>query len=132
MVTDELIRKQYIRQIIRRDAAFIYDTQAEVLRRNFSNERTRELASFLSKRPYQIVGDGLRLTYYFSIFPYLRFLDIKYSRQQEGLRARLALYNRVIWGRLYHETINDLRYGFTQDMKKQIREWLEKMSPDKL
>lgn len=132
MVTDELIKKQYIRQIMKRDAAFIYDTQAEVLRRNFSNERTRELASFLSKRPYQIVGDGLRPTYYFSIFPYLRFLDIKYSRQQEGLRARLTLYNRVIWGRLYHETINDLRYGLTQDMKKQIREWLEKMSPDKL
>lgn len=132
MVTDELIKKQYIRQIMKRDAAFIYDTQAEVLRRNFSNERTRELASFLSKRPYQIVDDGLRPTYYFFIFPYLRFLDIKYSRQQEGLRARLALYNRVIWGRLYNETINDLRYGLTQDMKKQIREWLEKMSPDKL
>jgi len=132
MVTDELIKEQYIRKIIKRDSDFIYETQAEVLRRNFSNERAKELASFLSKKPYDMFGYGLKPNYYFRIFPYLRFLDIKYSRQQEGLRARLALYNRVIWGRLYNETINDLRYGLTQDMKKQIREWLEKMDPDKL
>lgn len=132
MITDDLIKKQFIKQILKRDAAFIYETQAEVLRRNFTNDRAKELASFLVKRPYQIVGDGLRPAYFFFIFPYLRFLDIQYSHQQEGLRARLALYNRVIWGRLYHETISDLRYGLTQDMKKEIREWLEKMNPDKL
>ncbi|WP_455673752.1 hypothetical protein [Phocaeicola sp.] len=132
MITDELIRKQYIKQILKRDAAFIYETQAEVIRRNFTNERAKELASFLVKRPYRIVEDGLRPAYYFSIFPYLRFLDIQYSRQLEGPRARLALYNRVVWGRLYHETINDLRYGLTQDMKKEIQAWLEKMNPEKL
>lgn len=132
MITDELIKKQFIRQILKRDAAFIYATQAEVIRRNFTNDRAKELASFLEKRPYSIVGDGLRPAYYFAIFPYLRFLDIQYSREQQEFRARLSLYNRVIWGRLYHETINDLRYGLTQDMKKEIREWLEKMNPDKL
>lgn len=132
MVTDELIRKQFIHQILRRDAAFIYETQANVVRQNFTNERAKALASFLATRPFSISGDGLKPNYYFNIFPYLRFLDIKYSKQDAGLRSRLALYNRVVWGRLYHETMADLRYGLTQDMKDTIRERLEKMNPGKL
>nr|DAO98109.1 MAG TPA: hypothetical protein [Caudoviricetes sp.] len=132
MVTDELIRKQFIHQILRRDAAFIYETQANVVRQNFENERAKALASFLATRPFSRSGDGLKPNYYFNIFPYLRFLDIKYSKQDAGLRSRLALYNRVVWGRLYHETISDLRYGLTQDMKNNIRERLEKMNPQKL
>lgn len=132
MVTEELIRKQFISQILRRDVGFIYETQAAVLRQNFNNERAMELASFLAARPFRVSGDGLKPQYYMSIFPYLRFLDIKYSRQEVGLRSRLALYNRVVWGRLYHETMNDLRYGLTQDIRETITQRLEKMSPDKL
>lgn len=132
MVTEELIRKQFIHQILKRDAAYIYETQARVIRQNFSNERAKELAAFLASRPFHISGEGLRPTYYFSIFPYLRFLDIKYSREQVGLRQRVALYNRVVWGRLYHETINDLRYGLTQDMKNSITAKLREMNPAKL
>lgn len=132
MVTEELIRKQFIHQILRRDVTFIYETQADVLRQNFSNERAMELSSFLASRPFSVSGDGLKPHYYMSIFPYLRFLDIKYSRQKTGLRSRLALYNRVVWGRLYHETINDLRYGLTQDIRDTITHCLERISFDKL
>lgn len=132
MVTEELIRKQFIHQILRRDVGFIYETQANVLRQNFSNERAMQLSSFLASRPFQMSGDGLKPTYYMSIFPYLRFLDIKYSRQEAGLRSRLVLYNRVVWGRLYHETINDLRYGLTQDIRDTITSGLERMNLDKL
>lgn len=132
MITEELIRKQFIHQILKRDSAYIYETQARVIRKNFSNERAKELAIFLASRPFRISGEGLKFTYYFSIFPYLRFLDIKYSREQAGIRKRLALYNRVIWGRLYHETINDLRYGLTQDMKDSITAKLREMNPAKL
>lgn len=132
MITDELIRKQFIHQILKRDAAFIYETQAQVLRQNFNNERALALSNFLASRPFHISGEGLKPTYYFSIFPYLRFLDIKYSREQVGIRSRLALYNRVVWGRLYHETINDLRYGLTQDIKDSITAKLRDISPQKL
>lgn len=132
MVTDELIRKQFIHQILRRDAAFIYETQASVVRQNFTNERAKALAGFLATRPFHISGDGLKPTYYFSIFPYLRFLDILYSRQDAGLRSRLALYNRVVWGRLYHETVSDLKYGLSKDIYDTIKDKLEKMNPEKL
>lgn len=132
MVAEELIRKQFIHQILRRDVGFIYETQANVLRQNFSDERAMRLASFLASRPFRMSGNGLKTQYYMSIFPYLRFLDIKYSRQEAGLRSRLALYNRVVWGRLYHETMNHLRYGLTQDIRETITQRLEKMNPDKL
>ncbi len=132
MITEELIRKQFIHQILRRDAAFICETQSRVLRENFTNERAMELASFLVSRPYSVSGSGLRLAYTFSIFPYLRFLDIRFSRESMGLRRRLALYNRVIWGRLYHETLGDLRYGLTQDMKDSISAKLRAMNPGNL
>lgn len=132
MVTEELIRKQFIHQILRRDAAYIYETQARVIRQNFSNERAKELAAFLASRPFHIFGEGLKPTYSFSIYPTLRFLDIKYSRGDIGRKKRLALYNRVVWGRLYHETINDLRYGLTQDMKDSITAKLREINPAKL
>ena len=129
MVTDELI-KVFISQIIRRDAAFIYDTQARVVRENFSTDgRSSTLAYYLSKRPFSLSGQGLNLVYYFNVITYLRFLDIKYSKDKMGLRSKLALYNRVIWGRLYNETIRDLKYGLTEDIKRDIRQRLEKMNP---
>ncbi len=130
MVTDELIKKSFISQIIRRDAAFIYDTQARVVRENFSTDgRSSTLAYHLSKRPFSLSGQGLNLVYYFNVITYLRFLDIKYSKDKMGLRSKLALYNRVIWGRLYNETIRDLKYGLTEDIKRDIRQRLEKMNP---
>lgn len=133
MVTEKLIRKQFINQILRRDIAFIYETQANVIRHNFNNERAMQLSSFLASRPFCISGDGLAPTYSMSIYPYLRFLDIKYCRKDESSkRSMLPLYNRLIWGRLYGKTINDLRYGLTQDIRDTIISQLEKMNPDKL
>ena len=35
-------------------------------------------------------------------------------------RRRLALYNRVIWGVLYNETMPDLRYTFTKEIRQKI------------
>lgn len=130
MISDELVKKSFISQIMRRDAAFIYDTQARVLRENFKGDnRKAALASYLSKRPFSVSAYGMNFIYYFNIMTYLRFLDIKYSRQDMGKRSKLALYNRVVWGRLYNETIRDLKYGLTEDIKSGIRKQLERMNP---
>lgn len=37
------------------------------------------------------------------------------------VRRNLALYNRVIWGVLYNETLPDIRYGYTQDIRNAIK-----------
>lgn len=122
MVTDELIRDRFIHSIIRRDMKVIYDTQASVVRANFHG--TGNLARHLERMPFQ-VNDK---TYYFKILPYLRFLDIKYRGERMAQRSRLALYNRVIWGVLYNETLPDIRYGLTQDIRNGIRVELESES----
>jgi len=126
MITEDAIKKTFIHQILRRDAAFIYDTQARVLRENFTSERAGNMAKFLESHPYNISGSGLNIWYSFNIFTYLRLLDIRFSRQDIGTRRRLALYNRVIWGRLYHQTIGDLKYGLTEDIKREIADKLIK------
>lgn len=119
MITEEIINQAYINRIINRDSAIIYKTQAQVIRANFHG--TGRLARYLLAMPFTVDGT----THYFSILPYLRFLDIRYRQNMETRRG-LALYNRVIWGVLYNETLPDLRYGLTQDIRKEIRKDLER------
>ena len=120
MVTDELIKTTYIHSIIKRDAKIIYDTQATVVKANFPNG-TGRLARSLARMPFKVANT----TYFFRVFPYLRFLDIRYRKQDMARRRSLALYNRVIWGVLYNETLPDIRYGLTEDIKDGIRAELE-------
>ncbi|MEY8587946.1 hypothetical protein [Phocaeicola sartorii] len=119
MITEEIINQTYINRIISRDSAIIYKTQEQVVRANFHG--TDRLARYLSSMPFDVDGT----THYFSILPYLRFLDIRY-RQNMEVRRSLALYNRVIWGVLYNETLPDIRYGLTKDIRKEIRKDLER------
>ena len=47
-------------------------------------------------------------------------------------RRNLALYNRVVWGVLYHETFPKLSYGFNDEVRNSIRQELEKsLNPQK-
>lgn len=125
MITDELIKKEYIHNILQRDAQLIADTQVDRLRRHKS-ERARQLALHLASHPFQISGTGLHATLTFNIMTSLRFMDISISRDiKAGASQSLALYNRIVWGILYRDTMGDLRYGLTQDVRKQITQQLE-------
>ena len=124
MVTDELIKTEFIHTIVSRDINRIYDVQAEVIRSNFP-QGTGRLANFLSQHPITFSGEGLKQTYHMRIFSYLRFLDIRYRKQDMFLRRKLALYNRVIWGVLYNETLQDIRYGLTDNIRQLMRDDLE-------
>ena len=124
MVTDELIKTEFIHSIVTRDINRIYDTQEEVIRANFKGG-TGRLADFLSQHPVSMSVEGLKQVYHMRVFSYLRFLDIRYRKQEMLLRRKLALYNRVIWGVLYNETLQDLRYGLTDNIRKLIHDDLE-------
>ena len=130
MVTDSLIKKRFVQQVVRRDAAMIYDRQVSALRENFTNLRAHQLASFLSSHPYSVNASGLGFTDTFKIYPFLRFLDIRYSYRRQT--NRLFLYNGIVWPMLYRRTMVTLRYGLSKDIKRQIREELQKISPDRV
>jgi len=128
MISGGAIKTQYVREILERDAKFINETQGKVISENLRRVSGRLLRS-IYRKDFQIQADDNRMMLQFNYLRYLRFLDIKSSMDKfknKELRSKLALYNRVIYGRLYNETRSDIKYGLTEQVKDRIRTELEK------
>ena len=129
MVTDRLVRKKFVHDTLQKGVLKIYSTQENVVRNNFQR-RTGRLMTLLSAHSYDSHISEHSQTLFVRLLPYLRFLDMQYSRRNDRIskfkRRNLALYNRVVWGVLYHETFPDLRAGFNDEVRREIREQLEK------
>lgn len=128
MITDQLIRNKFIADVMSQGINKIYETQENVVR-TYLNTRSGDLVAHLQRRPFTSQGTDNNQVYYMRIFPYLRFLDINYRRGSDRIsrhiRSNLALYNRVVWGVLYHETFPEIKYGYTQEIRSSIRWELE-------
>lgn len=128
MITDQLIRNKFIADVMSQGINKIYETQENVVR-TYLNTRSGDLVAHLQCRPFTSQGTDNNQVYYMRIFPYLRFLDINYRRGSDRIsrhiRSNLALYNRVVWGVLYHETFPEIKYGYTQEIRSSIRQELE-------
>ncbi|WP_349846661.1 hypothetical protein [Bacteroides cellulosilyticus] len=128
MITDQLIRNKFIADVMSQGINKIYETQENVVR-TYLNTRSGDLVAHLQRRPFTSQGTDNNQVYYMRIFPYLRFLDINYRRGSDRIsrhiRSNLALYNRVVWGVLYHETFPEIKYGYTQEIRSSIRQELE-------
>lgn len=128
MITDQLIRNKFIADVMSQGINKIYETQENVVR-TYLNTRSGDLVAHLQRRPFTSQGTDNNHVYYMRIFPYLRFLDINYRRGSDRIsrhiRSNLALYNRVVWGVLYHETFPEIKYGYTQEIRSSIRQELE-------
>ena len=56
----------------------------------------------------------------------------KYDIVIVGSPIVYGVYNRVVWGVLYHETFPKLRYGFNDEVRNGIRQELENsLNPQK-
>lgn len=128
MITDDLIRKRFIHDTISQGINQIYAIQENVVQANLKTQ-SGQLKAHLSRRPFSFTGSDSREEFFIRIFPYLRFLDINYRRGSDRIsrhiRSNLALYNRAIWGVLYHETFPQIRYGFNDEIRNSIRQELE-------
>ncbi len=128
MISDGALKTHYARGILERDAKFINETQGKVISENLRRVSGRLLRS-IYRNDFQIQADENRMLLQFNFLRYLRFLDIKSSANKfknKEIRSKLALYNRVIYGRLYNETRTDLKFGNTDQIKEKIRLDLEK------
>lgn len=125
MVTDQLIKKTFIHNVVSVGFQKIRQIQQEVISENL-NVISGNLLKSIQKSPVEIEGTE-RQVYYMSVLPYMRFLDIRF-RQDLRIRRKLSIYNRVIWGVLYGEVLPNLRYGFTQDIRKYITRQLQEGS----
>lgn len=128
MITEQLIRNKFIADVMSQGINKIYETQENVVR-TYLNTRSGDLVTHLQRRPFTSQNSDNKQVYYMRIFPYLRFLDINYRRGSDRIsrhiRSNLALYNRVVWGVLYHETFPEIKYGYTQEIRSSIRQELE-------
>ena len=128
MVTDCLVRKKFVHETLQKGLLKIYATQESVVRSNYQL-RSRRLITLLSKHSFESSITSDSHTIFVRILPYLRFLDMAYRRRDrisKFKRRNLALYNRVVWGVLCHETFPQLRYGFTDEVRKTIHDQLDK------
>lgn len=132
MVTEEIIRKEFVHQTISHGLKKIYSIQEAVITSELRMS-SGELSAWSRKAAFSFAGDDGDITYYIRILPYLRFLDIHYRRRQDRLakrrRSKLALYNRVVWGVFYHETIPALQYSYSRSIRDYIRSRLEQALP---
>lgn len=123
MITESMIKDEFIHQTISAGMQKINRIQQHVVSNYFSNTGT--LHRYLVNKPFGINGRG---TYFMRQLAYLRFLDIGTRRSRykyhDNVRSGLSLYNRVVWGVMYGEVMPELRYGLTQEIKKQIHDQL--------
>lgn len=135
MVTDSLVKKKFVHETLQEGILKIYSTQENVVRNNFQR-RTGRLLTTLSAHSFDSQISGENRTIFVRILPYLRFLDMQYRQRNDRIskfkRRNLALYNRVVWGVLYHETFPKLRYGFNDEVRNSIRQELENHSTHKI
>lgn len=125
MITDQMIKTEFIHNVVSAGLKKIRTIQKDVISKNL-NVVSGDLLKSLEKAPLEIEGAS-KQTYYLSVLPYMRFLDIHY-RENMGVRRNLAIYNRSIWGVLYGETQQILRYNLLKEIKDYISYQLKENS----
>lgn len=128
MISEDLVKQRFVHDTISQGINLIYETQEKVVR-TYLNTRSGRLQSSLQRRAFTFQESDGKKEYFIRIFPYLRYLDIRYrkgnDRISRHIRSNLALYNRTVWGVLYHETFPELRYGYSEAIRSSIRKELE-------
>lgn len=122
MVTDSLIRKKFVHDTMRDGMQQLQDAWRPAV--SAFQRRTGRLQAFADHpAPVVQINQGRYSVHYF-IPLHLRFLDIQYSRRKRKGRkgqGKRNLYNRLVWPILYHQVLPELRYGFTDEVRQQIR-----------
>lgn len=93
-------------------AAKIYGKQAY---RTDGTPRSRSgrLQQALASPTFSITGSGSSISAKADYPTYLRFLDMKRL-------GNYRIYNRPVWGILYKETFNDIRFEFSAWLRKNL------------
>ncbi|MBO5537617.1 MAG: hypothetical protein J5971_01000 [Prevotella sp.] len=128
MITESLVRKQFVHDTLQEGMLRIFGAQAEAARSSLE-ERTGTLMAYLSAHRFNISQSDTSQVLTAGVLPYLRFLDMQYRRKNSDTvkfkRRSLALYNKVVYGMLYKKVLPELKYGFTDEVRQQVRDQLK-------
>lgn len=122
MVTDSLIRKKFIHETMKEGTEKLHEAWRPAV--GALHVRSGQLRRFAdSPVPMTQIASGSYSVHYF-IPLHLRFLDIQY-RRKSGRKGKMKLYNKVVWPILYKEVFPELKYGLTDEVRRQIRQKLD-------
>lgn len=111
---------EFIRAILERDARNIYRAQHLIVsqkiyvsgkdlkatkRKKGIQRQTGTLENSLANPDFYIRSEGEQFTVAANYPLYIRFLDMKH-------RGNWRIYNRQVWGILFHNALPDIRYKF--------------------
>lgn len=127
MITESLIRKKFVATTMAEGMDSIFARQQQVAQ--MLGTRSCRLRQWARDRHYTTKITETSRSISVPLMPYVRFLDMQYRNRRDRIakykRQQLALYNRTIWGILYRQVFPQLRYGFTDEIRQQLREQLE-------
>lgn len=122
MISDRIVKKEFIVDTLRRNAAEVRRIQLEKL--DAAGERPRRkfdidaVIASVRNSPQTLTESGEGFIISQKIVKQLRFLDMKRL-------GNMKIYNRPVWGILYGETKARLSYGFSEEVKATLRRQLE-------
>lgn len=127
MLTESLIRKKFVADTMAEGIDTIFARQQQVAQ--MLGTHSGRLRQWARDRHTTVRVTETSRSISVPIMPYVRFLDMQYRTRRDRagkyLRKQLALYNRTVWGILYRQVFPQLRYGFTDEIRQQLREQLE-------
>lgn len=125
MITEQLIRKKFVHNTMSQAVSQLYAAWQPAV--SLFQIRSGQLSRFATSGVAQkIIGDGsYELRFFLPL--HLRFLDIQYrNNRPRGKKAQgtANLYNKLVWPLIFKHIFPELRYGFTDEVRQQLRSQL--------
>ena len=125
-VDTSAIISQYFTEHIRKGFRSIYDEQRAIADRkiydndnDYTRSRSHALQKALQNPDLSLQPSPAGITAVVKYPSYIRFLDMKRIKNYR-------IYNRPIWGQLYKETFQNIRYEFSDWLRKNFGEEIRK------
>ena len=134
MISDGIIKQNFIVDTLKRDLTNIYKAQKAIAKENIYLEgkslkkkkrsgatlgvRTGRLRNSLENPDFIIQASGEKFIVSAKIMKYMRFLDMKHI-------GNWRIYNRQVWGILYNNSLRDIKNNYGQEVRDYVGEALE-------
>ena len=139
MISENIIKQDFIVNELKKDMDNIYLAQLAIARKNIYLEgkelkltirkgkkigiRSGELLKSLENPDYVIRAEGSKFIVSAGIVKHIRFLDMK----RIGNRM---IYNRQVWGILYNNSLKNIRYRYGNEIANVVHDALRMAFPD--
>jgi hypothetical protein len=137
MISDNIVKSSFIVQTLQRDLNNIYKAQQLIATNNTylegkelkikvragrqfaDKKKAKRIIQKLQNPDFVITQSGENFTVVNHIVKELRFQDMKHL-------GNWKIYNRQVWGILYNNSLRDIRYQMTNNLRDNLGEKIDK------